>query len=243
MKKNLSVIIPVYNAEKTIIQLYHELTQVLEGLEYCYEIIMIEDGSVDDSFKLIKKIHEYDNRVKLIRLAKNYGQQNAILCGLQLAKGQVIITMDDDLQHPPNEISKLLRKIDEGYDLVFGIPSGKKHSYYRNAGTKIIDCFFNMIKLKPKNLKISSFRAVKREALKAHIGNREGFVYISALFLKGAKKPVNVIVTHEERRYGQSNYNLLKLGALLGRMIIGYGFPNMGKQSNKPNFIIAEKIL
>lgn len=244
MKQDLSVIVPVYNAAKTVTKLYYGLTQALEGTGCCYEIIMVDDGSTDDSYDLIKRISQDDIRLKPIKLAGNFGQQNAILCGLQLAEGQVLITIDDDLQHPPREIKKLLKKIDAGHDLVFGLPSEKKHPFYRNVGTKIIDCFFNIMKLKPHHLKISSFRAVKREVIRPNISSVEGFVYISALFLKGAKNPANVFFTHEERKYGRSNYNLLKLGALLGRMILAYGIlPQRDKHCAKPNFIIAEKIL
>ncbi|PKM86252.1 MAG: glycosyltransferase [Firmicutes bacterium HGW-Firmicutes-12] len=244
MKSYLSIIIPVYNAKRTLELLYLELNQVLKGLKYDYEIIMVDDGSKDNSFVILEDIRKRDDRVKIIKLANNAGQQNAILCGLQLAQGEVLITIDDDLQHPPHEIPKLIEKIDEGYDLVFGIPLDKKHPLFRNVGTRVIDLFFNMLGLKPSTLKISSFRAIKREVLQADLGDSEGFVYISALFLQGAKKPVNLLVSHEKRKYGRSNYNLRKLGGLLVQMFVRYYlFPNRNKKLSQPNYVIAKKIV
>ncbi|MDX9872977.1 MAG: glycosyltransferase family 2 protein [Clostridia bacterium] len=220
---DLSVVIPVYNAEKTLPLLYTELTQTLAALGCTYEIILVDDGSSDGSFAFLEEIGRQDNRVRIIKMDRNYGQQKALLRGLQLAWGRILLTMDDDLQHPPQEIIKLLAKLQEGYDLVFGIPLEKKHSNFRNKGTRCIDLFFNLTSLKAPEVKISSFRAARREVLPERPEYKPDFVYISALLLQNAQKPVSVTVAHRERKFGRSNYSLFKLGVLLTRIYLTYG--------------------
>lgn len=244
MAVDLSIVIPVFNGERTLEQLHKGITLALEGLGLVYEVIMVDDNSSDNSFALVERIQQGNCRVKGISLAENAGQQNAILCGFHYAKGRVLITMDDDLQHPPQEIENLLDRIQGGNDLVFGVPSEKKHPLYRNLGTKIIDKVFNLIGLKGPALRISSFRAFKREVLPADLDSIRGFVYISALLLQGSRRPTNALVRHDERRYGQSNYNLCKLGVLLSNVISHYYlFPRIYSRNlrkGKRNFVIKK---
>src|SRR3989344_6135073 len=115
-----SVVIPVYNSEKSLFELYKRITKVMQKQNKSYEIIFIDDCSLDESWKILQNLHKKDKRVKVIQLTKNFGQHNAIICGFSFTKGNYVITMDDDLQHPPEEIPSLIKKINEGYSVVYG---------------------------------------------------------------------------------------------------------------------------
>ena len=117
-KENLSVIVPVFNSENTLDDLYHRLNNVLINITNNFEIIFINDASMDKSLDIINSLSKKDENIKYIDLNKNFGQHNALLCGIRQAKYDLIVTMDDDLQNPPEEIPKLLEKIDGGYDVV-----------------------------------------------------------------------------------------------------------------------------
>ena len=123
----LSIVIPVYCSEEILNKLYAKLVDELTKITSKFEIILVDDYSNDTSWKIIKEICNNDKRVKGIKLNKNYGQHNAIFCGIRNAKGEYILTMDDDLQHPPEEISKLVGKIDDGYDVVYGVSKKFRH--------------------------------------------------------------------------------------------------------------------
>ncbi len=211
MKSSVSVVIPVYNSEKSLQELYNNLTSTLEGFCEKYEIILVDDCSIDSSFSVMKEISLKDNRVKSIRLLKNAGQQNAILCGLRYCNYDYVINMDDDLQHDSQEIINLINKINEGYNIVYGITREKQLCKYRSLGLKLINSFFNIVIKKPKDVYISSFRAFRKEVVDYIITTDTKFVYISALALKKTKNVANVYFDHKERKYGKSNYNFYKL--------------------------------
>ena len=128
MNPNISVVIPIYNSESILPKLITRLTKSLQGICTNYEILLINDGSQDESWDSIQKIIDKNMQVRGVNLRRNYGQHNALLCGIRLAQYDVIITMDDDLQHPPEEIHKLVQKLNEGYDVVYGIPAKLVHS-------------------------------------------------------------------------------------------------------------------
>jgi glycosyltransferase involved in cell wall biosynthesis len=218
----LSVVIPVYNSEKTLEELYARLVKVLPGICRKFEIIMVDDGSVDRSFVKMNQIRNNDSRVKLIRLAGNFGQQNALLCGFRYATGDFLITLDDDLQHPPEEIPKLLDKFTQGYEVVFGIPVAKKHSFYRNLGSKLIQVLLNRITQKPKTVKVSSFRALTREVYTKISNEQRSFVYMAPLIFQATVRAVSVPVRHEPRQVGRSNYTTVKLLKLALKLMVYY---------------------
>src|SRR5260370_29525523 len=115
-----SVVVPFYNEQENIPPLYMKLTEVMDGIGEAYELVFVDDGSKDDSFKVLSEIYEHDRRVNLVRLRRNFGQTQALKAGFDFARGEVIISMDGDLQHNPEEIPRFLEKIEEGYDLVSG---------------------------------------------------------------------------------------------------------------------------
>ena len=240
MYSSISVVVPVYNGENSIGELGNRLIKVLTSITHEYEIIMVDDGSTDNSFSEMSKLHANCKAVNVICLAGNFGQQNAIMCGLRHTTGDFVITIDDDLQHPPEEIPKLLLKLEEGFDVVYGIPAAKNQSIIRNLGTIVTDLFFRLVCLKPKAVKVGSFRGLKRQVVeKISTEKNRSFVYITAITLKHTKNIGNVTVEHANRQYGSSNYNLFKLINLFCKLFINYsGLPFKSRENKLPQYII-----
>jgi undecaprenyl-phosphate 4-deoxy-4-formamido-L-arabinose transferase len=241
MDIEISIVVPVYNSERIVEKLYDRVANVIEtNFSQNFEMIFVDDGSKDQSFDQLKGLRKRDDRVKIIQLKRNYGQQNATLCGLNHAKGAYIFTIDDDLQQPPEEIPKLYKNLKEGYDAVFGIPLEKKHSFYRGIGTKMIDTLLNQISQKPKNLRVSSFRGMPRHVVQRVVEDKTSFVYLAPMILRNAKKTGNVFVNHEERQFGKSNYTFMKLVKLYMKLGIYYSFLSKWIVTNQePQFEIG----
>src|SRR5664279_2390434 len=135
---NISVVIPVYNGENTITPLVERLEKVLSAICEAYEVILVCDGSPDNSWRVIEQLASRYKWVRGIALMRNYGQHNALLCGVLSARYEIIATLDDDLQHPPEELPVMLAKLAEGYDVVFGVPKKLPHSWWRNVTSTIL---------------------------------------------------------------------------------------------------------
>ena len=160
-----SVVVPVYNSEKSLEELYMRIKKVFEeNRNGEFELILVDDSSKDNSFSVMQKLHKKDKRVKAIQLAKNCGQHAALLCGFHYAVGDFVLTMDDDLQHPPEEIPKLIQYMDEhdGVDVVIGKYESKKHGIIRNMGTALSNMVSSYIFKKRKDLQLTSFRLMKK---------------------------------------------------------------------------------
>jgi len=220
----ISVVIPVFNSAASLAELYDRLQVVLTEGSYEWEIIMVDDASRDDSFQVMQSIRAQDTRVKLIRLEKNAGQHNATLCGLQYSEGDVVVTIDDDLQNPPEEIPVLIRKIENGHDVVFGIPQEKQQQMYRNWGSWLIDKSIQAIFPVAREIKRSSFRILTRELVDRILTAPSTPIYMAALILTNAYSPGNVEVDHAGRKYGRSNYNVLKTLAMARNLLINYSY-------------------
>jgi glycosyltransferase involved in cell wall biosynthesis len=161
-------------------------------------------------------------------LLKNYGQHSANFCGFQHATGDYLITMDDDLQNPPEEIEKLISKIHDGhgYDVVFGQFREKMHASHRRIGSKIIGYMNRKIFAKPKDLVLSNFRIIRRDVVERICSYQTGYPYIPGLVLMFCSKPANIIVEHHQRKFGKSGYNWIKIGQLVLRILFNYSsFP------------------
>ncbi len=243
MNRSISVVVPIYNSSRTIKQLVERLFKVLNGIEADFEIIMVDDGSGDNSFDEMEKAYKLRDNIKIIKLDSNYGQQNALICGLAACSMELIVTIDDDLQYPPEEIEKLLKKLEDGYDVVYGIPKDKKHSKFRNIGTRMTDLLFRILYNKPKDIKISSFRVIKADVVKRIVLSKEAFVYISALTFKITRNIANVRVLHNPREVGRSNYNIYKLLRLYFNILIYYSEKiNLNfLKSDKSQFVVERK--
>ncbi|MDP3788791.1 MAG: glycosyltransferase family 2 protein [Candidatus Omnitrophota bacterium] len=223
---NISVVIPVYRSEGCLRELCRRLKDSLEKIADNFEIIMVEDCGGDGSWGVILELAGSDSRVKGIQLNRNFGQHNAILCGINQARYDIIVTMDDDLQHPPEEIAKLVNKLSEGYDVVYGIPAKLQHSSWRNSMTNIT----KFILLRTMDVKtifnISPFR-VFRSIFKETFSNYHGsFVSIDVLLSWGTSSFASVPVWHDQRLNGASNYSLRKLITHTFNIITGFStFP------------------
>ena len=244
MQESISVVIPVYNAANSLTELYQRLIAVLDKITDDFEIIMVDDYSGDESYSQIIELHKKDNRVKAIKLAENFGQQNALFCGFNYVKGDYIVTLDDDLQHRPEEIVNLYKTIKKGYDVVYGIPEDREYGFYRKIGSKMTNWLFGLITPKKSDIRVSSFRIMTGDLIKKVTKYRSSFVYISAIILQHTDNIGNIAVSHKSRKYGNSNYNFIKLARLFLKLYIYHGNLPLLKllRSSKPQYKIEEKI-
>lgn len=240
----ISVVVPVYNSEHSLTALYQRLVEVLTKETDHFELVFVDDASFDYSFAILQKLRAGDGRVKIIRLAKNYGQQQALFCGFQYITGDLAITIDDDLQHPPEEIPALLRMIEQGYDAVFGVPLTRKHSWFRNWGSAVIGWVLDIICRKPREIRTSSFRILRADVVREICRTQRSFIYLAPLIFLATRKVANVNVRHEARKFGRSGYNILKLMKLAAKLIVYYSFSGrLIPCQQQPRFEIAERIL
>lgn len=224
----ISIVIPVYNAEKSLRELNRRIADVMETEGWSYEIILVDDGSRDGSRRVIRELAESGEHLHYIFFRENAGQQAAIFAGLRKSIGQVVITIDDDLQHPPEDIPLLVDSL-ESCDGVFGFPYEKPHTMYRRWGSKMTNWLFNRLLRKDKDLKISSFRAIRRPLVDRMIDRSPGFVYISALMILSSDRLKTQYHQQFRRKYGGSNYTLRKLTRLYLDIAIEYGDGILGR--------------
>jgi glycosyltransferase involved in cell wall biosynthesis len=215
-----SVVIPVYNSEATLEELYSRLQSVLKPISGNFEIIFIDDASHDRSWQKLEELHSRDNRVKVIQLMYNFGQHNAIMCGFHFVQGEYVITMDDDLQNPPEEIPKLIDRIKEGYDLVYGEYLSKKHNWFRNIGSSLVQLMYRKVFNVYNNL--SAFRIIKRQLIQNILNYDRNYVFIDGLLAWNTKNIGEIRVLHRERKHGRSGYGLGKLITLSLNMITNF---------------------
>ena len=216
MKKNsivYSITIPVYNGEMSLPELIKRLVKVMDEVGQTFEIILVNDASPDNSWEVIKQLKIKYPRIKAFNLMSNVGQFKALKCAFDHVQGKHVITIDDDLQNPPEEIPKLIEAINKKSDLdcVFGVPRKKRHSFYRNLGTRLISLINHKIFDKPKGIKTSNFRIFKCHINDALIQHNTRNPVINPLILKNTRRIGNVIVEHYERKHGTSGYNLARL--------------------------------
>ena len=219
-KKTVSFVIPCYRSQNTIGNVVEEIETTMAGLNnYEYEVVLVNDCSPDDTWKTIKKLAEEKNYIKGIHFAKNFGQHAALMAGLRKAKGDVVVCMDDDGQTPADEVGKLLEKIEEGYDAVYASYAHKKHSFFRNFGSRVNDWMTRVMLGKPKELYVSSYFAVQRYIVDDMVRYENSYPYVIGLVLRATKNIINVPVNHREREEGRSGYTMKKL---LGLWLNGF---------------------
>jgi undecaprenyl-phosphate 4-deoxy-4-formamido-L-arabinose transferase len=221
-KFSLSIVIPVYCAEKTLSALVDQLIKTLPELADLYEIILVNDGSKDNSWQLIEDLAQKHSFITGINLMRNYGQHNALLCGIRAAKYEIIITMDDDLQHPPETIHYLLEKLAEGYDVVYGSPITEKHGIFRDAAsltTKLV--MQNMMNVDTARY-VSAYRAFRTQVRDSFVKYQGSTVSIDVLLTWGTNRFTFVKVEHHDRLAGESHYTFRKLVSHTMNMITGF---------------------
>ncbi len=208
---SLSVVIPVYNSRLLIGPLLEKLMGCLNPLVPHYEIICVDDGSTDGVHEVLETFHHrHPAHVTVIQLMRNFGQHNALMCGLRHARGRLIVTMDDDGQHPPEEIPKLLGTMQQtGADVVFGVPERRNHPWWRNLGAWLVIRFFQwalQTRVTP-----SAFRLMRREVAEAISRYPYHFTHLDGLILWNTTRVAQVEVEHRPRQAGRSGYSFRKL--------------------------------
>jgi len=209
--RKLSIVIPVYNEEENVPLLYRELKEVLENLPYDYEIIFVNDGSRDRTGEVLEEIAQKDEKVKVIEFARNYGQTSAMMAGMDFASGDVIITMDGDLQNDPKDIPKLLEKIREGYDVVSGWRKNRKDAAIsRKLPSKIANWLIGKItgvRIHDYGCTLKAYRSdvIKRVRL---YGELHRFIPALASTVTSVDKIIEIPVNHRPRRFGKSKYGI-----------------------------------
>jgi undecaprenyl-phosphate 4-deoxy-4-formamido-L-arabinose transferase len=222
----ISVVVPVFRSAPLLPALVQRLKSALDAEGREWELIMVDDASPDESFAVLQQLRAGDARVRIVQLARNHGQQQATLCGLNYARGVEVVTMDDDLQTPPEDIARLLAKLREGYQAVIGRISDKQHGWWRNAGSRLHQHLAREIINKPPGLYLSSFRALSRTAVDRLVRYKGAHAHISALLLKSvsAAAIANVDVGHAARAVGGSTYSLRKLVKTASFLLINHSY-------------------
>jgi undecaprenyl-phosphate 4-deoxy-4-formamido-L-arabinose transferase len=222
LTESLSVVVPVYNSEQTLRNLAERLLRLLAQEAGRYEIILVNDGSRDASWEVIKEIASNDPSVRGINMMRNYGQHNALLCGIRAARFEVIVTLDDDLQNPPEEIPKLLKKLAEGYDVVYGTPEKEQHGLLRDLASQITKLALQSAMGASIARKVSAFRAFRTQVRDAFMTYHGPFVSIDVLLTWASTRFDAVSVRHDARKAGESNYTFGKLVRHALNMMTGF---------------------
>ncbi len=211
LETGISVVVPVYNSAETLQELVEKLGEELPSLAHRFEVLLINDGSRDTSWETIQKICVAVPWVRGINMMRNYGQHNALVCGMRLAAYDVIVTMDDDLQHPPAEIKKLLVPLSEGFDVVYGVPMKLPHSWWRNGFSRLTKRILAMVMGIPTIRDIGAFRAFRTDLRQASEVFQSPTVILDVLLSWGTTRFTTVQVEENPRLSGNSNYNFSKL--------------------------------
>ena len=217
-----SVIIPVYNSEIVVEKTVTQVRDFFLGQSLRCEIILVNDGSQDESWNVLSRLARDFREVVSINLLKNYGQHHANLCGFREAKGDYLITMDDDLQIPPEEIGKLISTIKNDYDLVIGRFDSKQHSFIRRTGSSFVGWLNRKVFEVKKNITLTNFRIIRRDVADRVCRDRSFSPYIPGLLLRYSAKRCNVMVRHQPRQVGKSNYTWRKILRLVTTILFNH---------------------
>jgi glycosyltransferase involved in cell wall biosynthesis len=219
---SISVVVPVYNSQESLPELVDRLQRTLTTITDSFEVILVNDGSRDQSWLQIRQLASCYPWVTGLDLMRNYGQHNALLAGIRQARHEVIITLDDDLQNPPEEMPVLVAKLAEGYDVVYGTPSHEQHGLWRDAASQITKLALQSTMGAKTARGVSAFRAFRTDLRRAFSEYRSSFVSIDVLLTWGTMRFANVPVQHEPRRVGRSNYTFRKLVVHALNMMTGF---------------------
>jgi len=208
---DLSIVVPVFNSADTLPRLVEELDKALGAMGRPYQLVFVDDGSRDSSWPVLQSLHqERPQRMTNLRLMRNFGQHNALMCGFRHATGAYVVTLDDDLQNPPEEIATLLEAIEtDDMDVVYGVSRKRQHDRWRNLGSNLIMFFFQ--KVFRTGVRTSSFRIIRRELVQCILDYSLNYTYIDGLLAWSTDRLGVVEVDHHTRASGRSGYSLAKL--------------------------------
>ena len=218
----LSVIIPVYRSETILPELVRRLESVLSAIADSFELVLVNDCSPDHSWDVISDLAGQYSWIRPINLMRNYGQHNALLCGIRAARYDVIVTMDDDLQHPPEEIPKLLTRLAEGYDVVYGTPEQEQHGFGRDFASWVTKLALQNVMGAEIARQVCAFRAFRTQVAKAFAHYEGSFVSIDVLLTWGTNRFATTSVKHRPRAQGTSGYTFRKLMTHAMNMMTGF---------------------
>ncbi len=223
MPRKVSVVVPVYNEEANLPRLLPRLVPVLEGLGRPWEVVFVDDGSRDRSLEILKAaVAERPGRVKAVELLRNAGQHMAIMAAFGQTDGEYVLTLDADLQNPPEEIPKLVAKMDEGFDVVGTVRAKRKDSFFRKAASRVVNRTTGLL----TGMRLADYgcmlRGYHRDVVEVMTASDEVSTFIPALAQLYARRPVEIDVAHEERAGGESKYSLLRLVRLNFDLMTGF---------------------
>ena len=222
MSIQISAVVPVYRSQAMLPELHRRLVAALEQIGRPFEIILVEDCGGDDSWSVIEQLAAADPRVLGLRLARNFGQHNALLCGIRAARGELVVTLDDDLQNPPEEIHRLLERLEEGYDVVYGSPQAETHGFLRDQASRITKLALQGAMGVESASKVSALRVFRTRLREAFAAYRSPSVNIDVLLTWGTTRFGSVLVRQDERAVGDSGYTLRKLINHAVNMMTGF---------------------
>ncbi len=211
LDKKISFVIPCYYSEKSVEGVVNDIFKEFPADRYDIEIVLVNDGSKDNTFGVISSIAKQHDNVIAVNLAKNFGQDGARMAGYSFCSGDYVISLDDDGQNPPSEAHKLIAKLEEGYDAVFGKYQVKKHSRFKNFGSKVNDKMANIMIGKPKDLTLCSYFIMNRFVVNEILKYEGAFPYIWGLVLRCTDNIANEMIRHEAREIGETTYTFAKL--------------------------------
>ena len=220
--RSISVVVPVYNSALIAEKLIERLVPVLQGLGGPFEIILVNDGSKDASWDVIQELSRRHASVIAVDMMRNYGQHNALLCAIRLARNEVIVTLDDDLQHPPECIPDLVAKLGETFDVVYGTPVHERHGFLRDLASRVTKLALQASMGAETASKVSALRCFRTQLRDAFVQYDGPFVSIDVLLTWGTTRFTTLPVPHEERKIGSSNYTFRKLVIHAMNMMTGF---------------------
>jgi undecaprenyl-phosphate 4-deoxy-4-formamido-L-arabinose transferase len=221
-RPGLSFVIPVYRSEESLVELHRRIVEVFCRSTDDLEIIFVEDSGPDESWATIRRVAERDPRVRGFRMSRNFGQHNALLCGIREARGDIIVTLDDDLQHPPEEVPKLLAKLAEGHDVVYGAPERQQHGLLRDLASLITKLALENSMGAANARQVSALRVFRARLRDAFSDYRSPTVNIDVLLTWATTRFAAIKVRHEPRRFGASGYTPRKLVRHALNMMTGF---------------------
>lgn len=219
---NISVVVPVYKGADTLGALVQRVGEVLPKVAERFELILVNDGSPDNSWEVIQHLSQEREWVRGVRLLRNYGQHNATLCGIRAARYEVTVTLDDDLQNPPEEIPVLLAKLSEGYDVVYGAPQQVRQNLWRALASHVIRLVLRNVMGNQVAWQVSPFRAFRTSTRDAFAHYASPSVFVDVLLTWGAARFAAVPVRQDVRAAGTSTYTFRKLLSLAMNMLTGF---------------------
>lgn len=220
--QSLSVVVPVFRSAPTLRELHRRIGAAVAPLVGRYEIVFVEDAGGDDSWPVIEELAAADERVRGLRLGRNYGQHNALLCGIRAARYEAVVTLDDDLQNPPEEIPRLVAKLGEGFDVVYGAPEREQHGLWRDLASRVTKFVLQSAMGAATARRVSAFRLFRTHVRKAFAAFHGPYVSIDVLLTWGTSRFSYVVVRHDARAEGKSNYSVRKLVTHALNMMTGF---------------------